>query len=66
MERINADKFNEITYAIGQLQMIIGYSSNANERVFSRYTPEVVAAYKARCEEMDARESAASDTKGTY
>jgi hypothetical protein len=53
---ISVVKFNEITHAIGQLQDIIGYTDDARERVFSRYSAEVVAAYKSKCAELDARD----------
>lgn len=63
---LSAAKFNEITYAIAQLQTIIGYGPEAEQRVFSRYPADVVAAYKRMDAEMDAREAAESDTPGTY
>jgi hypothetical protein len=64
--KISANKFNEITYAIAQLEEVIGYTSEAHERVYSRYPADVVAAYKAKCAEMDAADAASSDTEGTY
>lgn len=63
---MTAQKFNEITYAIGQLQGIIGYGTDAQERVLSRYTPSEAAAYLDKCAAIDADDAAHSDTEGTY
>jgi hypothetical protein len=62
---LTSAKYNEITYAIAQLQAL-GIGDDSFSRVYSRYPAATVAAYKAQCAEMDLREANASDTKGTY